>query len=351
MRKNICRLSLICALTYVFLCMSGCGLKNTDSGAYEAALEAMAAKDYETAVSELEYAIKYDNCAAQSYRQLGIIYLRQGDYEAAISMLDTALSEMNYKNEEFQNDVLLYKAEALFKSELETEALEIYEQIKGTAAAGYVYAYEGCEYLANKEYEAAAESFELVFENGDDIGLALMIYEAYSAVNLEGYGAAYLERAANTEPQTAYDYACLGQVYNYLNDYNNACIALGTAVEMGYTEAIDILGNIYIEAGDISGARALYLSVISDTVDISAGYNGLAMCSIAEEDYEGALVYIELGLKDQNSDSEQSLLFNQVVVYEGLLDFETALEKAREYLEKYPDDEVMLNEYRFLLHS
>ncbi len=58
MRKNICRLSLICALTYVFLCMSGCGLKNTDSGAYEAALEAIAVKVYESAVSDLEYAIK-----------------------------------------------------------------------------------------------------------------------------------------------------------------------------------------------------------------------------------------------------------------------------------------------------
>ena len=44
----------------------------------------------------------------------------------------------------------------------------------------------------------------------------------------------------------------------------------------------------------------------------------------------------------------QSLLFNEMVVYEKKLDFATALQKAEEYMNMYPEDKTAKKELAFL---
>ena len=44
----------------------------------------------------------------------------------------------------------------------------------------------------------------------------------------------------------------------------------------------------------------------------------------------------------------RDLLFNEIVVYEKQLDFQTAKEKMQEYLKQYPKDEEALRENEFL---
>ena len=44
----------------------------------------------------------------------------------------------------------------------------------------------------------------------------------------------------------------------------------------------------------------------------------------------------------------QSLMFNEVVAYEYLLDFKKAASLMKEYLDRYPDDEAAQREYIFL---
>ena len=68
------------------------------------------------------------------------------------------------------------------------------------------------------------------------------------------------------------------------------------------------------------------------------GYNGLALCDIEDGDYDSALSDIESGIHVAGAEDMQSLLFNEIVVYEKKLDFQTALQKAQEYLELYPED-------------
>ena len=351
MRKHMFRLTAAACLACAFFVTAGCGSERKDSGAYGAAVAAFENGDYESALSGFQSAAQDDGRAAESYRAIGLIYLAEGNYKYASDMFDLSLSEMKHENEEFEEDVLFYKAEALLKDSRSDEALEIYDSLKDGKRAGTAYALEGCVFLERGEMTLAQEDFSKALECEKSISICLMIYEAYSGMDLEGYGAEYLKTAVSIEAKSAQEYAMLGMAYDYLDDYDNACLCLNTAIDTGYEEAVPMLGDVYFKARDISSAKSLYNKVISGGGDAAMAYNGLAMCALEEENYESALVYIELGLGCGDSKAEKSLLFNEIVAYEKMLDFETAKEKAEAYLEKYPSDEEMENEMRFLSHS
>ena len=46
--------------------------------------------------------------------------------------------------------------------------------------------------------------------------------------------------------------------------------------------------------------------------------------------------------------SRRDLLYNEIVVYEKKHDFQTAKQKAEEFMQLYPDDEAGQREYDFL---
>ena len=58
---------------------------------------------------------------------------------------------------------------------------------------------------------------------------------------------------------------------------------------------------------------------------------------------------IQTGLSlDVSDSSKRDLLYNEIVVYEKKQDFETAKQKASEFMQLYPDDEAGQKEYDFL---
>ena len=59
-------------------------------------------------------------------------------------------------------------------------------------------------------------------------------------------------------------------------------------------------------------------------------------------------ICISSGITIASDDEMQSLLFNEIVAYEKKLDFQTALQKAQEYLELYPEDKTVKKELAFL---
>jgi tetratricopeptide (TPR) repeat protein len=351
MKKHMLRLIAAVCIACAFLIMPGCADANEDSGAYDAAVAAFEKGDYETAVSEFQNAADNDGRTAEAYRGIGIIYLQEGNYEYAANMFDLSLSGMKHENRDFEDDVLLYKAEALINNSETESALEIYDSLKEGSRAGTAYALEGSIFLERGDTKSAQEDFDKALESEKSIAVCLMIYEAYKDADLEGYGAGYLETAVSMEAETGEEYMMLGRAYDHLDNHDNACQCLNTAIDMGCTEAVSVLGNVYFKSGDISSAKSLFMEVISEGGDTAMAYNGLAMCAIEEEDYESALVYVQLGLDCEDDDAERSLLFNEVIAYEKMLDFETAEEKAEAYMEKYPSDKEMEEELRFLSHS
>ena len=172
----------------------------------------------------------------------------------------------------------------------------------------------------------------------------IQIYEAYKEKEMEADGSRYLEQALEKE-ENSYQ---KGQLYYYMEDYENAKEQLQKAVDQKETEAACLLGQVYLEKGDTAGAREMFQQYLDMEGTRAKGYNGLALCDIKEENYEEALKNIEAGLEDAETEDMKLLMFNEVVVYEKMSDFATAKEKADKYTEWFPDDEEMQKEQTFL---
>ena len=100
--------------------------------------------------------------------------------------------------------------------------------------------------------------------------------------------------------------------------------------------------------GETDKARETYDQCLKEKELAAEAYNGLAYCAASEEDYETALSYIQEGLDQGDQEEQQALLFNQIIVYEKMTDYDTAREKVSEYLKLYPADENAIRENYFL---
>lgn len=351
MKKRIACLSLGIALIFESLFMAGCQSTKEDSGAYDKAMTALADGDYETALAEFKNAADNDKREAESYRGEGIVYYEKGDYESAIMLFDLSLKKMKYKNSDFETDVKLYEADSYIKKSDYETAHSIYLELEEGDNAYIAYARDGALYLQEQNRDKAAECFEKSVESKKSIEMCLYIYESYKNVNLEADGSKYLDEATDITPSTGEEYMKLGRVFEYLEDYDSAAESLNKAIESGCTDAIDELGRLYLDNNNVSDAKALYNENLNEGQMTAVSYNGLAMCAIKEQDYDSALAYIEQGLSCGDQTDNQNLLFNQIIVYEYKLDFDTARQKIKEYLQLYPDDEKASDEYKFLAHG
>lgn len=327
--------------------LTGCGGENKKT--YEQANTDLEQGNYDYALNEYQACISADYKLSQSYRGSGIVKLRTGDYQGAIDDLTSALNDEKTGKSD-QKDILEYRAAAELKAELYDQAMADCQ----TLAEDYSlnandYYLTGCVALAMDSYDEASSNFSEAYGSDSTYEMAIQIYEAYLTQDMEADGTRYLEAALKTEAKTADDYCERGKVYYYMQDYDNARTELTTASEKGSTEAALILGMVYMAQGDTANARSFYQQYIdADGEDPAKGYNGLALCDIADGDYDSALQNISQGLGDATSDEMRDLLFNEIVVYEKKLDFSTALSKAQEYVQTFKDDEAAAKELTFL---
>ena len=327
--------------------LTGCGGENKKT--YEQANTDLEQGNYDYALNEYQDCISAGYKLSQSYRGSGIVKLRTGDYQGAIDDLTSALNDEKTGKSD-QKDILEYRAAAELKAELYDQAMADCQ----TLAEDYSlnandYYLTGCVALAMDSYDEASSNFSEAYGSDSTYEMAIQIYEAYLTQDMEADGTRYLEAALKTEAKTADDYCERGKVYYYMQDYDNARTELTTASEKGSTEAALILGMVYMAQGDTANARSFYQQYIdADGEDPAKGYNGLALCDIADGDYDSALQNISQGLGDATSDEMRDLLFNEIVVYEKKLDFSTALSKAQEYVQTFKDDEAAAKELTFL---
>lgn len=327
--------------------LTGYGGENKKT--YEQANTDLEQGNYDYALNEYQACISAGYKLSQSYRGSGIVKLRTGDYQGAIDDLTSALNDEKTGKSD-QKDILEYRAAAELKAELYDQAMADCQ----TLAEDYSlnandYYLTGCVALAMDSYDEASSNFSEAYGSDSTYEMAIQIYEAYLTQDMEADGTRYLEAALKTEAKTADDYCERGKVYYYMQDYDNARTELTTASEKGSTEAALILGMVYMAQGDTANARSFYQQYIdADGEDPAKGYNGLALCDIADGDYDSALQNISQGLGDATSDEMRDLLFNEIVVYEKKLDFSTALSKAQEYVQTFKDDEAAAKELTFL---
>lgn len=343
MRKRV--LAVVVAAVLGTLSFTGC---TSEIKLYEQANKDLEQGSYEYALQEFLASVQNEVKVPESYRGAGIAELRMGNYEQAVEYFTNALNcEKVAKS--LRKDLLEYRASSEYKiGQYENAMIDCQ-----TLAAEYELDADSC-YLTGKvalsldSYGEAATNFQQAYAKDSTYDMAIQIYQAYIEHDMEADGTSYLETALLNEPKKAEDYCDRGLVYYYMEDYETAASELIEATKQGSTEAYLYLGMVYLAKNDTSNARAMYQEYISEGTSPAKGYNGLVLCDIKEKNYANALSNIESGIAVANTEEMQNLLFNEVVVYEKQQDFATALQKAKKYLEIFPDDKVMEKEYAFL---
>lgn len=329
------------------LLLGGCGVSEKER-IYQQAVKDLEQGSYEYSLAGFEASVANDTYPAQSWRGAGISHMRLGKYEEAVEDFTRALA-VERLSKGLQKDILSYRITALLKLDRLQEAMADCQQlflVSAPDADGYFLT--GMTALEMDSYTEAYSNFEQSFEMDSSYDRAIQIYEAYSGRGMEADGTHFLEKALEAPAKTVEDYYDRGRVYYYMEDYDNARSELITASQKGYEDSVLLLGMVYLAKNDISNSRALFIQYISGTKQSAKGYNGLALCDMKEGNYNSALVNIQEGLPYASTEELQSLLFNEVVIYEKMLEFQTAYRKAQEYLEMFPDDHEMLRERTFL---
>lgn len=328
--------------------LSGCGSKEAKE-TYKQAVVYLEEGDYVSAEAEFQKVADAEVKLPEAYRGLGIAQLNMGKYAEASIALSKSLYYMEDENEAFEQDVKSYLAISRTRRMEYDEAIKLYTELIQMEDNEEYYFLRGKCYIEIEDYEKAKSDFDTAASMSTDYNLFLNIYEIYNGLQMNADASAYLEQAL--ELVSDKDYYSRGLIHYYLQDYTKAKEDLIQAINNEQNaKAMLLLGKVYLSLDDDTNARTMYMEYIDNPEVAAEAYNGLALCDIAESNYQSALENIQKGLEYEGEEVRQSLLFNEICVYEYLKDWDKAREKVNQYVQLYPTDEAGLREKAFLIH-
>ncbi len=246
-------------------------------------------------------------------RSQGIECLASGDYNGAIEAFDMALEKSGERAQDFNKDVLQYRAEAELKLLDYEAALHTYELLAQQEPKEPVWGY--LRAICSARLNTPEEAFKL--------------YEEASAMEKEGQ-------------ETP-----------------------------GRLPALMAVGSAWTDAGEYQKAMAFYEGALEKGIEDAQIYNQMGICQMAEEDYEGAADSFDKGLgllaaaygtsretavlkaaipaeDTWNLDALKELSYNRAVVLEYQQDYGKALSCFQEYVDVFGAEEDALHEIEFL---
>lgn len=137
------------------------------------------------------------------------------------------------------------------------------------------------------------------------------------------------------------------QLYDW-QEYRTALPILLEAYESGYSDLVLYVGSCYGQTGDMENMQLYYDVFLRQNEMNSFMYAQYAAISLDEGKLEEALNYIETGKQLEDQSNIKELLFDEIVYYEKLKDYNTAFEKAKAFMEAYPNDADGKDEYDLL---
>lgn len=343
-RKSHSRFLWVLGMMFTIL-LSGCGdgKENVSLG-----MQHIKELDYQAALACFDTAQELNENEKLTARGRGIAYMGLTRYEEAEEYFLEALSYSNGLIEDVDYDINLYLAAVYDKMGRYEEAEEIYDAILALHPADEdVLFLRGSIRLKLDKYTEAKDDMDRVVElDGQNFERIIQIYEAMNEAGYKDAGQSYLTDALQTY-ESKMSHFDKGRMYYYMGEYQKAYLALEEAKSKGDAVAYQYLGMAYEATGDYNYASSVYSSYLAKTPNAQL-YNQLGLCEMKKGDYEKALAAFQAGLQVEDSDMKQSLLFNEIVAYEYLSDFEQAAALMESYLKIYPDDAAAVREYEFL---
>lgn len=337
-------------LSGIIICtvlLSGCN--NATSSTAASANVALSQGDYENAKILYQRCLAEDTDKRNAYRGMGLACLNLSDYDGAIKCFEDALHESNGIIKDIDIDISYYLAVAMHKAGMVNDAVSVLDSVVAIRPSsdtayymrGKIKLITGDESGAIADYD---KTIELAPNNYDHY---LRISEDLKSAGYEEDAKIYIDRAMNSGGKMP---DAVKGVFEYCSgSYTDARNNLENAKKSSDSETVSLyLGRTYEALGDVDYAIGIYQEAITKFPDSGKLYNQLAVTKLNGHDYNGAIETIENGIANGNGESMQSLMYNRVVAYENIYDFDTAASYMKEYVDKYPDDANAQREYLFL---
>ncbi len=333
----------------LLLGLSACG-KVEERDAFGQANETLLAGDYDSAYKQYEAFVENGEFLAEAYRGMGICQIHKGEFDKACLSFERSLIQVEEQDFEFTTDVNLYLAYCRSLRGETDKAISIYSNLLKKESNADILYLRGRLYMQKGEDEQASADFERAAELTSDYDLFINIYSIYKEHQKDADGSAFLEKALEIANREGGEHYEQGLVHYYLQNYAAAKedLIAATKEDPSDTKALLLLGRVYLSMDDIASARAMFKEHTENEKLAAVAYNGLALCEMADGNYEEALDLIATGLSFGDEGANQSLRFNEIVAYERMYDFETARTRAASYITYYPTDEAGLREMEFL---
>ncbi|MCI8447407.1 MAG: tetratricopeptide repeat protein [Eubacterium sp.] len=302
----------------------------------------------------------------QSYRQIGLNQMDQGDYESAVNAFDKALGERVGIVSNLEIDINLYKAYAQIEAGRTKEAVNTY-----TALVDYdeknadVYYLRGCAYMSMGETKPAAEDFKQAVKYNKDSGeLYASIYEQLTQAGLLDEAAGYLDQGLKMIKGDGIE-ACVsrGRLYLAGGGYASAETEFKSALDQIEEEkkkdkkkdgkddgmAVNLyLGEAVRAQGREEEAGEYFEAYAQENPNDTKVLYELGRIAFEDGSYHQALAYFEQGLSCEGIINKRELWTGKIAALEYIGDFDVAKQAMEEYLESYPEDAQAKREYIFL---
>ena len=310
---------------------------------------------YEEAIAQLDRGYMDKNILIvkennkRALRGKGIAFYNSQDYIEAIRQFDAALDISVLS--ELDMDILYYKGNAQLITGDYPKAREIFNRIIDTfgneAEALGKRAYT---YLKTGEYDKGIADYDLAISaQPENYEYYFGKYELLMAMQDEQGAEKVLSQASSIEAKSKEDKYNLAKIHFYQGLYDIALAELNESFAQGFPEAYFYIGEIYAKEKDYATAIYYYDKYMEEgEVRKSAVYNQAAFCKMKQNDYEGALKYLETGITFGDAEAMKTLKRNEIIAYEKLGRFDIAIGKLNDYLTSYPDDKVAARELEFV---
>lgn len=212
---------------------------------------------------------------------------------------------------------------------------------------------KGIAQFQKGQYKEAQGYFEEALEHTNIFGGTLTqdirYYLAESYFMDEQYDKALnlYQQIGRKEKNQGYAECYIGAAYARLGDTEKAKEQFEKGISLGNEEGYHYLSRMYYELGDYDKAIENELSYMEKREPDGTSYMVLAKSYCKAGQYKKALQAIADGIALDDG-QKQELLFEEIVIYEQKLDFDTAYKKCLTYVANYPEDETAKQELEFL---
>lgn len=310
----------------------------------------MAKEDYTGAADSINSALSLEPDSRYVLRAQGILYYKMGKYTEAIDSFNKCLDKIGNYVTELEYDVLMYKADSELSADLPEDAVNTYTiliQTQGNDSGFYFW--RAKSYIALGDEAGAVNDFE-------DYISCIGDYESYIQVYYELKNSGYdesaeniLNKALNLSDSKVSDYKYRGMIYYILGDYNKAITEYQKIPESDKNSEICIYEGIAFEAlGDLDNASDFYETAVEKGGGDSALFYEIAVCNMNLGHYDDAIYYIARGIETGDTEYQEKLMYLEIICYEYLHKYSSAIESVASYIEKFGTSEELEHEMAFL---